>query len=654
MAVGARGLRAGRAVIELSMLTKPVERSLKALQVRVSKVRNSFLRLGTGGMLGGTGGFSALAGLRNLFIGSAAAAAVAWPIKLAANLEMAVAQMAVFTGSSESARETLLDLQQLSARAMLSVDSLATNLRVLMARDISPGNSLTILKAISAISAGSEESLMQLTKAMADVNAMGRLQGQELLQFKNTPFNPLLEISRVTGETMEEIVKRQQAGLVSAQEVNQSLLDAVNKGGRFHGMLNAISSTLTGSLNRAFANLKVLMLEFGEPALAPLKKLMGRLNGVLTGLLRIDQATEMSVMRTFIKDNYDTIMAVAKTISMVLAAAAAFISIGLALTIVQIAVGGFLGVFSMIAATLGIILSPIGLLVGGLAALALKFGVAQEWGKTFVDNMQAWFGNLLATARTTFGGITDALMAGDIALAGKVAMAGLYLAWLDGTQNLRMAWIDFKNAFMETTLDIVFGARHLWAKLSTSVRKVWTDLVTAARITGEAIGHGLTASPDDEAANRLHKGRMEGIRQEGDERKAALEQAKKAELALLEAEHVAARGLENERHRRERERAEEARRNAQRELDDAKELARQKAQEAADIQMDEELARLESLGGTAAALGASGMPARGTFDTRMARQMFGGQNEDTSLLRKIEANTRRRLGDAQPGIQVGA
>ena len=62
------------------------------------------------------------------------------------------------------------------------------------------------------VSQGNKERFDSLTLAFAQVGSAGKLSGQDLLQFVNAGFNPLNEISKMTGESMAELKERMSAG----------------------------------------------------------------------------------------------------------------------------------------------------------------------------------------------------------------------------------------------------------------------------------------------------------------------------------------------------------------------------------------------------------------------------------------------------------
>jgi TP901 family phage tail tape measure protein len=105
-----------------------------------------------------------------------------------------------------------------------------------------------------------------------------------------------------------------------------------------------------------------------------------------------------------------------------------------------------------------------GLLAAGFAVRALSFT----------------FGAIAATIKTVaavigvaFGGIADALKAGDIQLAGQVLWAALQVEWLKGTQFLRGVWADWGNSFVDVFDSATFAISGLMVDLWAGIQSVW-------------------------------------------------------------------------------------------------------------------------------------------------------------------------------------
>lgn len=628
----AGALRAGRAVIELSLLTKPIEKGLRALQARTRAISGSFARIGQTG-IGGGGGIS---GLRNLFVGSAASAALGWPIKMAANVELATAQMATFAGSSEIAGDMVQKLQKFAPVASQSFHELATQTRLLMSRGLGSGQALDSIMAIAAIAAGSTEEFEQLTKAFADVKGAGFLTGEEMRQFKNTAFNPYEEIAKRTGESFEQIKNRSEQGKVTFAEVSAALQASVRQGGRFYGLLNKIGDTLIGKSRRAWADFGLAIKQVGDAMLGPLKKAFDAINGLLPKFSE------------FIKANISLITTALGIGAAITTAVVAFASFGIALQILSIAGAGLAATFGLISAVLTGLFSLPGLLAASFAVLAYEFFATSEAGRQMVSDLAGWFSELAGIAQQTFSGIADALSAGDIQLAGQILWMGLKLSFLEGTKTLRDMWMDFKDMFIRTFIEASAGVQTAWIKMVANLKKVWLELkgwfldgldVIIAKLAGIGETEAVKKQLQDELVRKV--GERMATRTTD---LSGVDAERAAALAAVEANRATAQGTQDTEFTRQQKEAAAELHNLKKALQEATEQATFEAEQAKQNQKDwfGNAAGGEGLGGLLSSSAAAAMKQpEAFFDSALSRQITGGgvQEDQLKELKKIARNT---------------
>jgi hypothetical protein len=135
-------------------------------------------------------------------------------------------------------------------------------------------------------------------------------------------------------------------------------------------------------------------------------------------------------------------------------------------------------VMTTIGSVLGVILSPLGLLVVGLLAGVAAFYYFTETGRQGLAFLKEQLADLWGIARDTFGSIADAMAAGDLALAAKVAWAGIKLAWLQGTDWLLSLWNDAKFAFMDVWTGVQSWFSHLFIDAFAGVEFAWVNMVS--------------------------------------------------------------------------------------------------------------------------------------------------------------------------------
>ena len=152
-------------------------------------------------------------------------------------------------GSAEEATKLVNNLKEMGAKTPFETSDLAKASQTLLAFGTSAEDLLPTLQMLGDVSQGNKERFDSLTLAFAQVGSAGKLSGQDLLQFVNAGFNPLNEISKMTGESMAELKERMSAGGVSAEEVAEAFKHATSEGGQFYQAMEAQSQTFNGQMS---------------------------------------------------------------------------------------------------------------------------------------------------------------------------------------------------------------------------------------------------------------------------------------------------------------------------------------------------------------------------------------------------------------------
>ena len=226
------------------------------------------------------------------------------------------------------------------------------------------------------------------------------------------------------------------------------------------------AAELTDAMNRVRQTMNAVVQQIGA-SIAP----------VMTELAN-GMAKAAGQVTAFIKANRELIVRVAKT-------AIAVAGIGTAIVAAGFALKGM-------ALLIGLVMSPVGLLVVGLVAAGAAFYRFSNVGKAAIGGFAQKAGEVLKSLRetfeTTFGGIRDAIAAGDLALAGQIAMTGLRLVMTQGVEQLaktiggkfgdivakfggQIASGDFAGAWNT----VVLGMTDIWASFANGLTNVFAD-----------------------------------------------------------------------------------------------------------------------------------------------------------------------------------
>ena len=125
------------------------------------------------------------------------------------------------------------------------------------------------LRMLGDISMGDKEKLQSLTLAFSQMSASGRVCKEDLNQMVNAGFNPLQIIAEQTGKSIGELNDEVSAGKISVNQIEQAFISATSEGGKFHGMVDNMSNTLSGKIAQmsdGWDNLKASIGGLSSPA----------------------------------------------------------------------------------------------------------------------------------------------------------------------------------------------------------------------------------------------------------------------------------------------------------------------------------------------------------------------------------------------------
>lgn len=187
-------------------------------------------------------------------------------------------------------------------------------------------------------------------------------------------------------------------------------------------------------------------------------------------IVRIAGAT-----RDFIDRNRTLVDVLLKVGAGLAVAGAGFTVLGVVLPGVGMALGGIAEGISLIGASIAFLTSPIGLVVAGLTALTAWFLTSTKAGGQALQWLGRQFEDLKEVATLAFRGISDALSAGDIKLAGQILWAALRVEFIKGTNFLKAIWADWGVAAVEVWRGAVFSIARLLVDLWAGARIAFTN-----------------------------------------------------------------------------------------------------------------------------------------------------------------------------------
>ena len=180
-------------------------------------------------------------------------------------MEQYTTNFTTMLGSQEAAIQKVQELKEFAASTPLSMDDLAKGTQTLLAFGVESENSTGILRQLGDIALGDADKMQRLSTAFGKATAAGKVTGDTVQQMIDAGWNPLIQISKAAGETMEETQKRMSAGAISVEEL-QAAMEAVTTGtGQFAGGMEAASHTTQGLISTLKDNANALVGEVFMP-----------------------------------------------------------------------------------------------------------------------------------------------------------------------------------------------------------------------------------------------------------------------------------------------------------------------------------------------------------------------------------------------------
>lgn len=228
----------GTLVVNLGANTAALQAGLSRASSQVAQFGSKVNRtLGSGIRIAG----GVLAGITGAGVGFTA---------LAADAERTAVSLEVLLGSASESTRVIKELRAQALKSPFNATDLIRSAETLSLMGVAGKDVTKVVAMLSTVSAGSADKLERLSLAFGQMNAAGRLMGQDLLQMINAGFNPLQEISRKTGESMIDLKARMEDGAISTAEVVAAFQSATSAGGRFFGMNERMSQTTIGLWQR--------------------------------------------------------------------------------------------------------------------------------------------------------------------------------------------------------------------------------------------------------------------------------------------------------------------------------------------------------------------------------------------------------------------
>ena len=356
--------------------------------------------------------------------------------------------------------EALSEFAHAAARSGTDIDTVELGVRKMQ-------------KALTLAAAGGQEQAKALLSIGLSAAALAKLSPEEQFDKISTAMEGISDPTRRAGVAMELFGRGGTALLPLLENVSELRQEAREMGFTIGGPAAAGAVKLRDALANLWKTVQFGTMAVGE-ALAP---------AVSSAVKPIQ--TILSAGLKWAKQNQAVVRTVLLVAGGVAVAAAAITSLWLATKLVGVGMGFVGSVFAAVSGALSLLLTPMGLIAALLTAGVFVWARYTQSGQNAVSSLMKVFGALAATVKQAFGGIFDALNAGDLSLAGTVAIAGLKLALLQGIAALSDAVGGALGDFIG-----VFGSELASGDLTGA----WDTAVKGMAAVWDSFTEGITAA----------------------------------------------------------------------------------------------------------------------------------------------------------------
>ena len=180
---------------------------------------------------------------------AAAFQALKFTIVKTAELETQTRSLKVLTGSLKSAQTIIKQLQDIGAVTPFTSTELIDTAKRLRAFGVETDKLVDTTRRLGDVAGATGADLGGIATAFGQIQAKGRLQGEELLQLQERGIDLQSELQRMYGMTGEEFRKALEKGKFSAEAVDVALQNLTNTGGKYANGAIAQSDTLAGKFS---------------------------------------------------------------------------------------------------------------------------------------------------------------------------------------------------------------------------------------------------------------------------------------------------------------------------------------------------------------------------------------------------------------------
>tara|TARA_B100002019_G_scaffold42616_1_gene35685 strand:+ start:10750 stop:12762 length:2013 start_codon:yes stop_codon:yes gene_type:complete len=258
--------------------TKKLEGAVKDANGRLRDAKGRFIGVGNAAKKASGGVNSLSTAVKGLFVGLSAIEAAKFVFFKTAELQTQTRSLKVLTGSLEDAEAIIKSLQGFAAITPFTSAELIDTAKRLKAFGFETEELVGIVSRLGDIAGATGADLGGIATAFGQIQAKGRLQGEELLQLQERGVDLQGTLRKEYGLTKEEFKKALESGRINAEAVSFALRKLTDEGGKYANGAIAQSDTLSGRFSTLVDNISAIARRVGEVLTPAVDGLLKSLN----------------------------------------------------------------------------------------------------------------------------------------------------------------------------------------------------------------------------------------------------------------------------------------------------------------------------------------------------------------------------------------
>lgn len=249
--------------------TAELEKAVQDAKNDIVAFNRSVQKTGTASKAAATGVNVLNASVKKLLGVLAAVGAARFIVVKTAEIQRQQRSLQVLTGSLEEANRIIGELQEFGRVTPFTSSELIETAKRMKAFGFETSQVVDVVKRLSDVAGATGADLGGIATAFGQIQAKGRLQGEELLQLQERGVDLAGQLRKQYGMTSDEFQKALSQGRIGADAVNYALQQLTETGGTYANGAISQSDTLSGKFSTLMDNIESLARKIGT-VLAPI------------------------------------------------------------------------------------------------------------------------------------------------------------------------------------------------------------------------------------------------------------------------------------------------------------------------------------------------------------------------------------------------